>query len=70
MGRHTDDERLDQIRDAIINNSGSRSGRIARLLGLDNKTVQRALAQLEERGDLLAEDRSGRLFWFGRHQES
>lgn len=66
MAKHYDEERLDQIRDTIIRQSGCRPGRIARLLGLDNKTVQRALPQLEQRGDLLAEDDQGRLTWFGR----
>ena len=66
MARQTNDDRLDAIREMIIRHPDCRPGRIARLLGLDNKTVQRALSQLEERGDLIAEDRSGRLVWFGR----
>lgn len=65
MGNKSNEERLDLVRNAIISNAGSRPGRIARLLGLDNKAVQRALIQLEGRGDLLAEDDRGRLYWFG-----
>lgn len=66
MAKHPDENRLDLIRDTVIRQSGCRPGRLARMLGLDNKTVQRALIQLEERGDLLAEDDNGRLSWFGR----
>jgi predicted ArsR family transcriptional regulator len=66
MARHADEERLDEIRDAIIRHPGRRPGRIARMLGLDNKAIQRALPQLEARGDLLAEDSEGRLVWLGR----
>jgi len=39
---------------------------VARHLGVDNKTVMRALVQLEDRGDLLVEDDGGRLSWAGR----
>ncbi|MEZ4540212.1 MAG: hypothetical protein R3C43_09585 [Chloroflexota bacterium] len=66
MARQTNEARLDAIREIIIRHPACRPARIARLLGLDNKTVQRALSQLEERGDLLAEDQRGRLVWFGR----
>ncbi|MCI0394300.1 MAG: hypothetical protein L0332_08045 [Chloroflexi bacterium] len=66
MGRKSDEERLDEIRDAIVENPGHRPGWFARLLGYDNKTMTRALPQLEERGDLLAEDDDGRLSWQGR----
>jgi DNA-binding MarR family transcriptional regulator len=70
MARRADEERLDAIREAIILNPGKRPGRIARLLGIDSKTVQRALPQLEARGDLLVEDERGRLHWFGRRSQS
>lgn len=66
MAKQVDEARLDRVRDAIIRQPGCRPGRIARLLGLDNKTLQRALAHLEQRGDLLAEDDQGRLSWFAR----
>jgi DNA-binding MarR family transcriptional regulator len=69
MAKPYDDVRLDLIRDAIIHQSDNKPGRIARLLGMDNKTVQRALAQLEQRGDLLAEDEKGRLTWVGRRSD-
>jgi len=66
MAKQFDGERLDRIRDTIIQQPGRRPGRIARLLGLDNKTMQRALTHLEQRGDLLVEDDHGRLSWFGQ----
>lgn len=66
MARKRDEQRLDVILKTIRQNPGKRPGRIARLLGLDNKTLVRALPQLEARGDLLAEDERGRLYWFGR----
>lgn len=68
MARKGDTMRLDRIRDAIIEHPEQRAGAYARLLGYDNKTVIRALPQLEARGDLLNEDDSGRLRWFGRRQ--
>ena len=68
MARKGDAERLDQIRDAIIHNPGRRPGWVARRLGFDNKTVMRALTQLEDRGELLIEDERGRLSWFGRRR--
>jgi len=68
MARKGDVERLDQIRDAIIDNPGRRPGWVARRLGFDNKTVMRALTQLEDRGELLIEDERGRLSWFGRRR--
>lgn len=66
MGRHADEGRLDDICEAIIRNPGQKPGRLARLLGMDNKSVQRALPQLEARGDLISEDDRGGLAWFGR----
>ena len=68
MARKGDQERLDEIGEAIRQNPGRRAGWIARRLGYDNKTVMRALPQLEERGDLLQEDDGGRLSWFGRRR--
>jgi predicted ArsR family transcriptional regulator len=68
MARRVDKKRLDEIRDAIMENPDQKAGTVAQQLGLDNKTVTRALAQLEDRGDLLAEDEKGRLSWFGRRQ--
>lgn len=66
MARKGDEQRLNDIRDIIIDNPGKRPGWLARRLGFDNKTVMRALTQLEDRGDLLIEDERGRLSWFGR----
>lgn len=66
MGRSRDDQRLDTIRDLIQEYPDHKPAWIARQLGYDKKVVQRALSQLEERGDLIYEDERGRLGWFGR----
>lgn len=66
MARLADQARLDQIKQAIIENPEKKAGWLAQLLRLDNKTMQRALLQLEARGDLLIEDDHGQLSWFGK----
>lgn len=66
MGRKRDEQRLDEILNAIQANPETKAGTIGTMLGLDDKTVQRALVQLADRGDLLAEDDHGRVSWFGR----
>lgn len=68
MGRKRNEQRLDEILAAIQANPDAKAGSIGTLLGLDDKTVQRALVQLADRGDLLAEDDHGRVSWFGRRQ--
>lgn len=68
MGRKINNHRLNQIRSCVQQNPGKKAGWIARKLGLDNKTVQRAFVQLEAQGDLFSEDRKGRLSWFGRRR--
>lgn len=68
MGRKHDDQRLDEILAAIQANPETKAGTIGTLLGLDDKTVQRALVQLADRGDLLDEDDHGRVSWFGRRK--
>lgn len=68
VARKADDNRLDTLCEAIVENPGKRAGWLARLLGEDNKTITRALPQLEKRGDLLAEDDKGGLTWFGRRR--
>jgi predicted ArsR family transcriptional regulator len=65
MARNRDDVRLDEIRDLVQQHPEQKAEWIAQQLGCDNKTVQRALSQLEDRGDLLVEDDRGRLSWFG-----
>ena len=70
MVRNGREARLDVIRAAVEANPGRRAGWIARLLGLDNKAVQRALPQLEARGDLLAEDEKGGLLWVGKRPKN
>lgn len=69
MARIGDQERLDEIITCIQNNPEKKAGWIARMLGSDNKTLIRALPQLEDRGDLIFEDEKGRLTWFGRRKE-
>jgi len=56
MARPRNDERLDRIYEYIKRNPGLRAGKIAKKLGYDNKTVQRALHQLADRGDYLSEE--------------
>lgn len=68
MGRNRDEQRLDEILAAIQANPNSKAGTIGTLLGLDDKTMQRALVQLEDRGDLLQQDDDDRVSWFGRRQ--
>lgn len=68
MARRINHNRLDELRDAIIDNPDHKAGWFAKKLGRDNKSVLRALPQLEERGDLLSEDDNGRIRWFGRRK--
>ena len=68
MGRKQDDVRLDNIVAAIQSNPEQRSGTIGSLLGIDDKTMQRALTQLENRGDLFDENDNGKLRWFGKRK--
>lgn len=68
MGRRRDDDRLDEILAAIQTNPDTKAGTIGTMLGLDDKTVQRALVQLADRGDLLAEDDHGLISWVGRRR--
>jgi predicted transcriptional regulator len=67
MGRSRNDQRLDEIL-AAIQRQPDRIGSICARLGLDNKTAQRALIQMEDRGDLLAEDDNGIVSWFGKRK--
>ncbi len=61
MARKPNDDRLQTIAQTIRDNPNRKPGWIARLLGLDNKSMMRALAQLEDQGVLLAEDDRGRV---------
>jgi len=65
MGRKRNDNRLDEIVAYVQDHSEQKPGTIASTLGIDNKTMMRALTQLEERGELLQEDDTGRISWFG-----
>lgn len=64
MSRKCNDQRLDAIRATIESHPNKKPGTIASILGIDNKSVMRALPQLETRGDLLQEDANGRLSLF------
>ena len=66
MSRKRNDERLDSIVKCIKENPDQNVAGIGSKLDLDNKIVQRALLQLEDRGELLQEDNQGRLRWFKR----
>lgn len=68
MSRKSDEERLNSIVETIRQNPAQRPGWLARRLGVDNKTMMRALAQLEDRGDMLIEDDRGGVSWFGRRR--
>ncbi len=68
MGRSRDEQRLDEIRTVIQENPDQKQAWIAQQVGYDNKTLQRALSQLEDRGDLLQENDHGQLRWFGRRK--
>ncbi len=68
MSRKSDEERLNSIVETIRQNPAQRPGWLARRLGVDNKTMMRALAQLEGRGDMLIEDDRGCVSWFGRRR--
>ncbi len=61
MARKPNDDRLQTIAQTIRDNPNRKPGWIARVLGLDNKSMMRALAQLEDQGVLLAEDDRGRV---------
>ena len=68
MGRKRDDQRLDEILATIQRQPEQKAGSIGTQLGLDDQIIQRALMQLEDRGDLLQEDDKGRLSWFAKRK--
>ncbi len=68
MSRKSDEERLNSIVETIQQNPKRRPSWLARRVGVDNKTMMRALTQLEDRGDMLIEDDRGCLSWFGRRR--
>lgn len=68
MARKTNQQNLDNLRNAIIENPNQWAGWMARFLGRDNKSIMRDLPKLEERGDLLIEDDNGRISWYGRRR--
>ncbi len=68
MGRKRNDNRLDEIVAYVQDHGNEKPGTIASALGIDNKTIMRALTQLEDRGELFQEDDGGRISWFGRRR--
>lgn len=68
MARKRNEAQLDELVDAIQAHPQHKPGWFASLLGRDNKSIMRELPQLEERGDLLMEDDSGRISWFRRRR--
>ncbi len=66
MGRKPNHNLLDEFAAYIRQNPDLKPAQIGHDLHLDSQTVQRNLAHLEARGDLLQEDNHGRLRWFGR----
>ena len=68
MARQRNDHKLDDLSQAIQTYPDQKAGYFARLLDWDNKSVMRALPQLEDRGDLLMEDDNGRIGWFGQRR--
>lgn len=66
MGRPRDEQKLDRIYDYIKQNPGLRPGTIAKKLGYSKKDIERALPQLEGRGNLLWEEEDAGLYKFNR----
>ena len=64
MSREANNQRLQQLQQAIEQNPGQRSGFFARLIGWRREEVNRALAHLDEQGVLLSEDDKGGLWPF------
>ncbi len=68
MGRRQDKQQLEIIAQTIEQYPGRKPGWFARLLGMDNKAIMRALPQLEDNGYLLLEDDQGRVSLFGHRR--
>lgn len=69
MNRSKDMARLQKIEELLKEHpEGLRQSEIARRLGLHRSTVMRDLPAMEEAGILLAEDKRGRLTFFGRRK--
>jgi predicted ArsR family transcriptional regulator len=65
--RKTEPE-LDEMHNLIEQNPGITAAELAHRLGLARSTVIRRLPSLEESGVLLAEDKKGRLWPFGKQK--
>ncbi len=69
MNRSKDMARLREIEQLLKQHpEGLKQSEIARRLGLHRSTVMRDLPAMEEAGILLAEDKRGRLTFFGRRK--
>ncbi len=68
MGRRQDKQQLEIIAQTIEQYPGRKPGWFARLLGMDNKAIMRALPQLEDNGYLLVEDDQGHVSFFGHRR--
>ena len=68
MGRRQDKQQLEIIAQAIEQYPGRKPGWFARMLGMDNKAIMRALPQLEDNGYMLVEDDQGHVSFFGRRR--
>jgi DNA-binding IclR family transcriptional regulator len=64
MARKANEERMEQVYQAVQEYPGERPGVIARLLGLNNSEVTRILPSMEENEYYLAEDEKGGLWPF------
>ena len=70
MARKIDDEKLEEIYNAVEENPGERAGFIAQLLGLHRSEVTRSLPALDEKGLLIYEDEEGGLYPFKNQNEN
>lgn len=72
MARKTDDEKLENIYNAVKENPGKKAGYVARLLGLHRSEVTRSLPALDRKKLYLSEDEEGGLWLFrkGRKHNS
>ena len=70
MARKTDDEKLEEIYNAVEENPGEKAGFIASLLGLHRSEVTRSLPALDEKGLLIYEDEEGGLYPFKDQNEN
>jgi len=66
MARKPNQERMEDVYQAVQNYPGERPGFLARLLGLERSEVTRILPGMDEKGYYLSEDERGGLWPFKR----